>query len=382
MTSGSTGSYAQTMGGLTPPGLYFYKSWDGGDGRYETVDGRRRWKWNNYTTIIASRSRGRSKFTVWYNSGPADPNPLQSFEETANVSLNGFGQALSFSSSDQQKLLSQLLEKVKNHEFNLAVNLGEMKQTVGMLSENLRKLGRSMLALKRGDFATAARQLGSRPRGTRLKGSDVAGRWLELQYGWVPLISESYEAARAFAAMSNGPRAKIVRTKIWKAGQFEGSQSPTQYSHVYNEKLERHLQYEMYEELSAPRQLGLMNPASVLWELLPYSFVVDWFVPIGTYLENLNQIPRLKGRFLTTDVRRRTGWSNFHVPGDLPRYLNGRYVHRWEKPPIDTFRETEVTRKASTALTVPLPSFRQGLEINLQSKRMWNAIALAYQRFT
>jgi hypothetical protein len=29
------------------------------------------------------------------------------------------------------------------------------------------------------------------------------------------------------------------------------------------------------------------NPASVTWELLPYSFVVDWFVDVGGYLRDL-----------------------------------------------------------------------------------------------
>jgi hypothetical protein len=30
--------------------------------------------------------------------------------------------------------------------------------------------------------------------------------------------------------------------------------------------------------------LGLLNPLSLAWELLPYSFVIDWFLPIGDYL--------------------------------------------------------------------------------------------------
>jgi hypothetical protein len=31
-------------------------------------------------------------------------------------------------------------------------------------------------------------------------------------------------------------------------------------------------------------QLGLLNPASLVWELVPWSFVVDWFCPIGPVL--------------------------------------------------------------------------------------------------
>jgi hypothetical protein len=30
-----------------------------------------------------------------------------------------------------------------------------------------------------------------------------------------------------------------------------------------------------------------LNPAAIFWELVPYSFVVDWFIDIGGYLRNL-----------------------------------------------------------------------------------------------
>ena len=33
-------------------------------------------------------------------------------------------------------------------------------------------------------------------------------------------------------------------------------------------------------------QLGLVNPASVAWELIPFSFLVDWFLPVGKFLES------------------------------------------------------------------------------------------------
>jgi hypothetical protein len=37
-------------------------------------------------------------------------------------------------------------------------------------------------------------------------------------------------------------------------------------------------------------QLGLTNPVSLAWELLPFSFVVDWAWPLGDYFSNLDAL--------------------------------------------------------------------------------------------
>lgn len=39
--------------------------------------------------------------------------------------------------------------------------------------------------------------------------------------------------------------------------------------------------------LLALSQVGLINPISIAWEVVPFSFVIDWFVPIGSVLQAL-----------------------------------------------------------------------------------------------
>lgn len=354
-----------------------YKNWMGGDGRTELIDGAVRTKWNSFYSHKQSRSRNPASYSVLYKEFPDDPlEEIKQGDLYVDVAWDGFGRQLDFTDNDELRLQSQLLNQVKSHDFNLGVNLGEMSKTVDMVSTTLRKLGRSVLALKRGDFRTAARQLGARPRASKLGSKDVSGRWLELQYGWLPLISESYEGAKAFEAISKGPRKKVFRTSIKAKGTFEGSQSPSLNSALYREELNRYLQYEMYEEMTVERQLGLLDPLSVAWELLPYSFVVDWFIPIGTYLSNLNQVPSLKGRFLKTDVRKRFGYHEMNL---TTGWNNGWFVIAVLSRPRDVNRETYVNRVASSALSPPLPSFNTGGLSH--GKRFWNALALAYQRF-
>lgn len=40
--------------------------------------------------------------------------------------------------------------------------------------------------------------------------------------------------------------------------------------------------------LSTAQQLGLTNPAQLAWELVPFSFVVDWFIPVGDFFAQLD----------------------------------------------------------------------------------------------
>lgn len=39
-----------------------------------------------------------------------------------------------------------------------------------------------------------------------------------------------------------------------------------------------------WQAIRALNQLGMLNPASLVWELIPFSFVLDWFIPVGSML--------------------------------------------------------------------------------------------------
>jgi len=378
VTTGSVGPVLGVVQNSSFQGLEFHKTWNGVDGKYEPYAGGTRLKWNNFTLTAASRNRP-SKYAEWYRwQGAANLKP-QYMGKTygALVSWNGFGAEPTWTTADTNKLLAKLATKVKGHDFNLAVNLAQMHQVSSMVAFNLGQLGRSIMALKHGDFATAARCLGTKPRSSRLKPSDISGRWLELQYGWLPTLSDTFEAVKAFHEISEGPRKAIIRTSVSKKAWPEGSQSPNQFSSTYEFNLTRRIQYEMYEEMTAERSLGLLDPLTVAWEIIPYSFVVDWFVPIGTYLDNLNAIPKLKGRFLTTTTTRRRGFS---VLRGIPQPFSAFSLSMVASGSIsDYFKQTNVDRVYSTSLSVPPPSFNIGGAVH--GRRIWNAISLAQIRF-
>jgi hypothetical protein len=379
----TTGSYGSALPNFLSMGVWSHKVWNGADGKYETyATAFRRLKWNSYTLRAAGLlcTAHRYEMSITYTAVPGGPTldysqaPGVDFEPTLG------GNQIAVTDDLKQKALTKLLAKIKSHDLNLGVELGQMNQTVRLLAGNLGKLGRAALALKRGDFSTAARQLGTRPRGTRLKPSDVPGRWLELQYGWLPLLSSSFEAAKAFEEISNGPRKTTFVASGTRKVRYEASLSPTNHSCFVNARVGRRLQYEMYEEMSVPRQLGLYDPLSIAWELTPWSFVVDWFYPIGQYLSNLNQIPYLKGRWIVTDfykIERQTPdfkWVQMQPFG--PGWtLSIRSI-----PKATLVGNQRVRVFSASPPAVPSPKFVFG-GIN-STRRFWNAVSLAHLRFT
>jgi hypothetical protein len=378
MSSGLTGDFS--FEGPPFTGFGDGRFWAGDNGKIEILpSGKVRSKWNSYALKKGFRRRPVGTFTgIRLSDG-------SSF--TVQCDCN-FSITPEFHSVNLElKAQSKLVDKIRGHSFNLAVNAAQSRQLVDMVVGNLGKLGRSILALKRGDFATAARQLGASPRTTRLKASDISGRWLELQYGWLPTLSDTFAAAEAYEELTKEERSMTFRVSASEEREFEqyaGWGAGTSTGQFHSFKTQRQtisIVAELTETLSASRSLGLTDPLSVAWEVIPYSFVVDWFIPIGTFLDNLAIIPFLQGRFMTTNCWRTSGNTHPVYVGTFPCVFGGELVSDIQILDYsDQGRGWYLTRQvaSSLGLQVVYPQFDSS---GLHGKRIWNAIALASQRF-
>lgn len=181
------------------------------------------------------------------------------------------------------------LLKLKDEKVNVGVSLGERKQVAGMFKSNLTKVANAYRSARRGNFVQAARQLG-------LSWKDVPNRWLELQYGWKPLLSDIYEATKAINDKDREDSSRNWIHVIGKAvdtskDQIDGGTAfngvTTRSYDLHHHEAKVRFDFRPKDEMRLQRSLdqwGISNPLHIAWELIPFSFVFDWAVPVGDYL--------------------------------------------------------------------------------------------------
>lgn len=253
--------------------------------------------------------------------------------------------------------------KLKGMKVNLPQAFAERGQTVRLVGDTLRTLKEMVVNVKRlkpGRFL----------RKDILSGDAFFNRWLELQYGWKPLLSDVYGAVSALHAHSleAGPPIvtvkATVRSEDYKVTRLTDSANIIQYhfdrvehiGHVGKIRLDFTQSDSMFSGTLA--QLGITNPLELAWELLPWSFVADWFVPIGDYLSSLDATVgwQFKGGSYTVRTWQDIKANNFSVDTDPYIYRNVRkYAYGHGKG-----QRFQMTRSVYSSAPLPtLPSFHK-----------------------
>lgn len=249
---------------------------------------------------------------------------------------------------------NRCLSKLKSQEINLAQAFGERKQVVSLVTSNVGKLVRAARALKRLDPEGVARALGAPRRkmkhsyfkGTRkgparLKTTDVSSFWLEMQYGWKPLLSDVHGAIEALhevesnadriTACVTAARSTTKRYSTTPIRRFPPSGAGRMSWWYYADIEEEHRCYTRFDFVKADvpsadalTQLGLTNPLALGWELLPFSFVADWFLPVGDYLNLLDATYgwNFKAGSQSTKVTRRVSHRTNGLLVDVKNWKN------------------------------------------------------------
>ena len=183
--------------------------------------------------------------------------------------------------------LNKALNKLRSGDLDLGVALAEAKETAGLLSGTTRRIAKQVDNFRRKN----PKKLWDSVK----KGRNIPSSWLELQYGWTPLMSDIVGSMKAAddAWLDLGDNAGLIRVSarvkentLTQVAPFE-----TFGTYVMGSIASHELMAEcvLYYTLADPmivlfNSLGLLDPAAIAWEKIPYSFVVDWFLPVGDWL--------------------------------------------------------------------------------------------------
>lgn len=69
---------------------------------------------------------------------------------------------------------------------------------------------------------------------------------------------------------------------------------------------------------------GLANPAAIVWEGIPFSFVVDWFVRVGDWIDSNLCVPIFEG-----DIRVHSCYTTYHSRTLIDWYTPSSYEGGW-----------------------------------------------------
>lgn len=229
---------------------------------------------------------------------------LRSYATNRSVGRYVFAPQLSYSvvGSDvppiEAELISKLADKWRNTDANLGLILSpEGRESVQMMGDLILKLGNAAVHLRRGDFGGFVRNLDHLPRGSkrasarRFNQGDISGAFLAAHLGWEPMLKDVYALSHIKPPVEKGQRiyaSKAGTPAKWTytVGSYYGDVLPVEKSEVFRCKYLG----DIVRPPSFTERFGLDNPFLVAWNLVPLSFVADYFLPIGSVIDSMGFI--------------------------------------------------------------------------------------------
>ncbi len=177
------------------------------------------------------------------------------------------------------------------------VNLAERRQSMSMISNRALQLARFTRKIRQFDLVGAGHELGlGNPRAAKRRverslkvkerSKTASNLWLEYHFGWSPLISDIGNACSLLSSPIKDVPYKVSAVRRWTTVRNWGDSQTTGYGrHQSCASVRIGGSFKVTNpNLFLANRLGMLNPAGVAWELVPFSFVIDWFVNVSDFL--------------------------------------------------------------------------------------------------
>lgn len=232
-----------------------------------------------YTASLTADVAGFTSLPFSWKPSGGTPDPTNWGREEQTAWIN----------SIESDMLANLRSKVKGQSVNLQNSLAESRQTIDMIRSLFVRLVKTLIAAKHGNLKSVFSNLF--PKDSK----ELSNDYLVWQFGIRPLVSDLDGILKSISSSGIQPTFDVNVTRSNRGGGTYTQKSVygLPFSARNNVEWEVHVRYKARVEVTLPYTkdlaiLGFTNPAATLWEVTPWSFLIDWLLPIGKYLDQLD----------------------------------------------------------------------------------------------
>lgn len=190
----------------------------------------------------------------------------------------------SLDTADRLRAQTEAINRLNEGIVDIGILLAETKRSAEMLADTVIFTADMLRNIRRGRFPK-----GLFKRSIMKDSSLAANVYLQYRYGWKPLLTDIYDAVESVKKGLSFPQ--LVTAQRTVKSRYGTTANRGNWR---NRRLEAHTRAtcKLYAKLDdefifRAQSAGILNPLSVTWEVIPYSFVVDWLIPVGNFLESL-----------------------------------------------------------------------------------------------
>lgn len=265
----------------------------------------------------------------------------------------------------------------------ILVSLAESGKTIKMINKAVNLLRSPLVNAKNKLRLTRAQLRTSEGRKALLEQAE--NDWLEGRYGWRPFVYDVMSWQEAAASKYSERRTvktlvervtgtPAIEYKNWSSSGVPPMQRKREYTIDMIASCGQTADYEMNLSQFA-RTWGALDVAGTAWELVKFSFVIDWFFNLGEALKALQAYAFIAERIGWNKIQR-VGMSKTTWTYPAVGYYGDREVDLLLTPELSpTLEQVKLTER--TAVTSFVPSL--GFSFNVDCAKTLDLLALLHQ---
>ncbi len=323
----------------------------------------------------------------WWSASPAlgrivadseyYPGWLYLVTDNLVTPLNRSQAMTGYTSGMYERAVMNALLSLKDSKVNLGVALAEARKTAELLGSTSTRVGRQVDSFMDKNWKKLGRMNSWKK---------IPAAFLELSYGWIPMMLDVQGSAQALSEIfNNGNQGAYIVSKGFAKSEYQEERDIAQSTGIgrfyflmdFTEFHQITLCYMLPTNLlSEFSSLGLTNPLEVGWELLPYSFVIDWLVPVGDWLSVLDAGAFLEFREGSYSRIQRVKMTNMQLRDVAVGFKNCQFSGRPMTMRGGTFDRSVLTSAPSASFpplkkTLSLDKMAKGLSLLTQVFKKW-----------